>query len=37
VAADPALVGVTYTVQGFCGGQGTSGRISNAITQVISN
>jgi hypothetical protein len=32
---DPSLVGMTYTVQGVCGGFGGSLRLSNAITQTI--
>jgi hypothetical protein len=35
--ADPALVGVTYTVQGFCGGYGGSMRLSGAVTQTIGS
>ncbi len=34
---DPNLVGVSYTVQGFCGGYGPTGRLSNAITQTIGD
>jgi hypothetical protein len=34
---DPALIGVTYTVQGLCGGFGGSMRLSGAITQTIGS
>ena len=36
---DPSLVGMTYTVQGACGGGyfGSSARLSGAITQTIGN
>ncbi|QDU69321.1 hypothetical protein [Engelhardtia mirabilis] len=32
---DPVLVGLDYTVQGWVGGFGASGRLSNAISQAI--
>lgn len=34
---DPGLVGVRFTVQGVCGGFGTSVRLSNAVTQTIGS
>ena len=34
---DPTLVGLPYTVQGFCGGYATGGRLSSAVTQTIGN
>lgn len=35
VPNDPVLVGLNYTTQGWVGGFGASGRLSNAIEQVI--
>ena len=35
VPADPALVGLTFHVQGFCGGMPPAGRLSNVLTQTI--
>ena len=35
---DPSLVGIAYTVQGFCGGIGPwEGRLSSAVTQTIGS